>query len=71
MSERTFSAEEIYILILDNALEQAKNREARLRRQVSALIGEHRQLQLEVQEMEEKLNTARTHFLSTRIDDEA
>lgn len=59
-----YSIEEIFILILDNALEEAKKREARLKRQISSMISEHRQLALEIQEMEEKLHNARTHFLN-------
>ena len=69
MTTENFSAEEIYILIVDNSLEEAKKREARMKRQISAMISEHRQLQLEVQEMEEKLNIARQHFL--HIDESA
>jgi regulator of replication initiation timing len=62
-----FSTEEILILIFENSLEEAKKREARLKRQISSMISEHRQLALEVQEMEEKLDTARTHFLNSRV----
>ena len=59
-----FKPEEIYILILDNALEEAKKREARMRRNISAQMTEHRQLCVDIQSMEEKIANARDHFLS-------
>lgn len=66
-AEKEYTYEEMYILILDNAVEEAENREARMKRQIGAMIADHRQLQIDVQEMEEKLQVAREHFLNRTV----
>lgn len=55
--------EELYILILDNAVREAKNRELRMGRQIASLITEHRKMILEVHSLEDQLTTSRDHFI--------
>lgn len=62
--EGQISNEEIYILMIENSLEEMKRGELRLKNRISAMIQEHRVLSVDIQTIEQKLDLARKEYLS-------
>lgn len=62
--EGHISNEEIYILMIENSLEEMKRGELRLKNRISAMIQEHRVLSVDIQTIEQKLDLARKEYLS-------